>query len=60
MKAMTFKQLVKAIAAINSREEWEKVYGAIGRSFDQERITFADYELCFALLAKDNAQYVDG
>ena len=60
MKGMTFKQLVKAIAEINSREEWEHIYGEIGRSFEKEKITFADYELCFKLLAINNEQWVIG
>lgn len=54
---MTFKQLVKAIAHITSREEWEHLYGEITRSYDKEKITFADYELLFDLLVVDNAKW---
>lgn len=55
--AMTFKQLVKAIAHITSREEWERLYGEITRSYDKEKISFADYELLFDLLVVDNAKW---
>lgn len=54
---MTFKQLVKAIAHITSREEWELLYGEISRSYDKEKISFADYELLFDLLVVDNAKW---
>lgn len=54
---MTFKQLVKAIAHITSKDEWDMLYGEIARSFDKEKITFADYELLYDLLVVDNAKW---
>lgn len=47
-----YKEIVSLIIAIEDRETYDKAYGSIGRAFEAEKITWADYEQLFDLLAK--------
>ena len=49
----TYKALVDQIIAIESKETYDAAYGAIENAYQHgEKITFADHEQLFRLLAK--------
>lgn len=47
-----FKQLVAAISEINSEESRDYVCGEINRSFDREKITWAEHEMLYQIACK--------
>lgn len=44
-----FKKIVKAIAAIKTENDRDDCYWQIDRAFEEERISFEDYELLYGL-----------
>lgn len=47
-----FKKIVSAIAAINTQEDVNTVYGMIDTAFQQEKITWKDHEVLFEIAGK--------
>lgn len=46
-----FKKLVKMISEIKSEGDCREAWGAIDRAFEDDRITFADHEMLYNLVA---------
>ena len=44
-----FKKLVYKIAAIKSEEDRSECFGEITRAFDNDKITWSDYETLYSL-----------
>lgn len=45
-----FKKIVKQIAEIETRVEFDEACGAIDRAYDREKITWDDHETLYSLL----------
>jgi len=51
-KVLTFKQLVKLFASVNTKEDLYRAEGQIDNSFQHEKISWDDHELLYDLSAK--------
>lgn len=51
---MTFKKLVQLICAIRTKYDLDNACAQIDHSFNLEKITFADHEMLYELVAKIN------
>ena len=51
-KALTFKKMVEFISDINTEAKKDEAYGLIDFSFQHEKLTWADHEMLYALMAR--------
>lgn len=51
-KALSYKQIVGCIAAITTREDFNKVCGMIDSSYQHEKISWKDHEILYAVVGK--------
>ncbi len=47
-----YKKIVAAIADINSQEDFDTVCGMIDTAFQQEKISWKDHEVLYAVVSK--------
>lgn len=47
-----FKKLIAMIATIETKDDFDTVCGRISDAYQNEKISYKDYELCFDLIKK--------
>ena len=55
-KALSYKQIVGCIAAITTKEDYNKVCGMIDFSFQKEKISWKDHEVLYAVMRLINVK----